>query len=68
MKIKYTGKRRIRIVGEHEWNAANDFVQEVSDLDLLEDLLTDPFNEFEELAEDYQPPKKKRNWNKDKEA
>jgi hypothetical protein len=65
MKIKYTGKRRIRIVGEHEWNAANDFVQEVSDQEMIEDLLTDPFNEFEELAEDYQPPKKKRNWNKE---
>jgi hypothetical protein len=61
MYIQYTGRRRRRIVGPYEWNEENGFVCEVTEPEILEDLLTDPFNEFSETTKP--KPKKKKWWN-----
>jgi hypothetical protein len=63
MKIKYTGRRKIRIVGPYQWDESNDFIQEVTDPELAEDLLSEPSNEWMELPAEYEPPKKKKKWN-----
>jgi len=47
MKIKYTGLSGVRVIGEVVWNAGNGFVAEVSDPELVANLLTYPTGEFE---------------------
>lgn len=42
MKIRYTGRAGVRIVGPYRWDESNDFVQDVTDQDILMDLLTYP--------------------------
>lgn len=48
--VRYVGLAGRRIVNEYEWNAQNDFVQEVADQALVETLRTD--GEFEIMALD----------------
>lgn len=59
MNIRYTGKRKIRIVGPYQWDASNGFIQEVTEQDLIDDLLTEPSNEFEAEPEP-EPAKAKK--------
>lgn len=46
MKIRYVGSSGRRIVGEFEWNSDNGFVEDVTDSEIVADLLTYPRPEF----------------------
>lgn len=47
MKIRYTGKSGVRVIGDVIWQAENGFVAEVKDPKLAANLLTYPTGEFE---------------------
>lgn len=47
MKIRYVGTSDVRIIGEYRWDASNGFVQDVTDPEILENLLTYPKPDFE---------------------
>jgi hypothetical protein len=49
MKIRYTGTAGVRIVEPYRWDASNGYVQDVTDPAILENLLTYPKPEFEEV-------------------
>ena len=52
MKFKYIGKAGVRIVRQYRWEARNDFVQDVEEPELIEDLQTYPTGEFMQLDDD----------------
>lgn len=51
MKIRYTGKATVRIVGDYRWDRGNNYLQDVDGEGLIEDLLTNPANDFEKVEE-----------------
>ena len=51
MKVKYVGLATVRIVGTYTWNRENEYVQEVTEEDVLNDLLTNPQGDFELIDE-----------------
>lgn len=63
MRIRYTGPRRIRVIGPYRWDEESNFVQDVQEPELVEELLTDPFNTFEEAGEEKPAKTKKKWWN-----
>lgn len=50
VRVRYIGMAGRRIVGEHEWNAQNGFVQEVADRALVAVLQAE--GDFEVIAPD----------------
>ena len=51
MKIRYTGTAGIRIIDPYRWDSSNGYVQDVTDPDMLLNLLTYPKPEFESVEE-----------------
>ena len=51
MKIRYTGTAGVRIVEPYRWDETNGYVQDVTDPEILEDLLTYPRPEFVAVEE-----------------
>ncbi len=51
MKIRYTGTAGVRIVEPYRWDESNGYVQDVTDPEILENLLTYPKPEFEPVEE-----------------
>ena len=51
MKIRYTGTAGVRIVEPYRWDESNGYVQDVTDPEILENLLTYPRPEFEPVEE-----------------
>ena len=52
MKIRYTGTAGVRIVEPYRWDESNGYVQDVTDPEILEDLLTYPRPEFVTVEEE----------------
>jgi len=52
MKIRYTGTAGVRIVEPYRWDESNGYVQDVTDPEILEDLLTYPRPEFVAVLEE----------------
>lgn len=51
MKIKYTGMATVRLIENYRWDASNNFVQDVKEPEMVEELLTDPAGDFAEVKE-----------------
>ncbi len=47
MNIRYVGPATVREVGPYRWDMNNGFVQDVTDPEILENLLTYPKPDFE---------------------
>ena len=52
MKFKYVGKAGVRIIDPYRWEYKNDFVQDVQEPELIENLLSYPTSEFVQLDDD----------------
>jgi hypothetical protein len=52
MRVKYVGTAGTRIIEPYTWNAENGYVQDVTDLELIENLRTYPRADFEFLDEE----------------
>jgi len=47
MMIRYVGKSTVRELGQYVWNAENGYLQDVTDPQTLEEILTYPKPDFE---------------------
>lgn len=55
-RIKYIGSSDPRVIGKYEWNSENEFIQTVTDPELIENLKTYPYDNWKFLGDDEQLP------------